>query len=155
MKQENVFTGDMGAVIGKQFVISGAHYNDKCFPGLNDLITQACTHPLAYNRMKKKYQDIAIKSIRRYLKGYRAEKLVYPIYKFYEPTKGQKRDYDNIQSAARKIINDAMVDCKVIKDDKPKYLLFGKNEFYYTSSEPKIEVCIVEVEDAKKEVTNI
>lgn len=133
-----------------KFTIKGAFYGDKCFPGLNDMLHEAERHPEAYNVMKRKYQMIAVNAIRRDLRGSKANGMVFPIYKFYEPSKGQIRDFDNIQSAARKIINDALVKTKTIEDDKPKFLMCGTNEFYYTKGEPRIEVELLEVEKLKK-----
>ena len=138
-----------------KFIIKGAYYGDKCFPGLDDLLHEAERHPKAYNDMKRRFQKIAIDAIRRDLRGVKTKGRVFPIYKFYEPSKGQIRDYDNIQSAARKIINDALVKTQTIKDDKPQYLLFGMNEFYYTKDAPKIEVHLVEVEYAQEKISNI
>lgn len=154
MKQERN-SGNVTAIASTSFTIKGAFYGDKCFPGLNDLLHEAERHPKAYNDMKRKYQGIAVNAIRRDLRGYKARGRVFPIYKFYEPLNGKIRDYDNIQSAARKIINDALVKTKTIEDDKPKFLMCGTNEFYYTKNEPKIEVYLMEVENAQKKTSNI
>lgn len=126
------------------FKIRGAHYGDKCFPGLNDMLHQAERHPEAYNEMKRKYQRIAINAIRLDLKGKKPKGRVKLHYEFGEPRKGNKRDYDNIQSAGRKIINDALVKAGTIKDDSPNYLDWGSNTFVYTSGEPYI---LVEIEE--------
>lgn len=123
----------------KSFLIKGKYWKDKCFPGLNDMLAEASRHPMAYNKMKKQYEMIAINSIRRNLRGWKPNGLVYPEYIFYEPKKGQKRDYDNISAAGRKIINDALVKAKVLEDDNPKFLLFGDSKFVY-ADEPAIEV---------------
>lgn len=102
---------------------------------------------MAYNRMKKEYEQITIAFIRKDLKGYRFNTKVTIDYDFVEPNKGQKRDYDNIAAASRKIINDALVKSQTIKDDSPKYLLYGSNSFHYTDGEPYIEVRITPVLD--------
>ena len=128
------------------FKIRGAHYGDKCFPGLNDMLHQAERHPEAYNEMKRKYQRIAINAIRHCLRGNKAKGRVRLHYEFGEPKKGKKRDYDNIQSAGRKIINDALVKAGTIKDDSPDYLDWGSNTFVYTPGEPYILVEIEEIE---------
>ena len=128
-----------------KFIIKGAYYGDKCFPGLNDLLHEAERHPKAYNTMKQQYQMLAVNAIRRNLRGFKAQGLVIPHYKFCEPLKGNKRDYDNIAAAGRKIINDALTKTGTIKDDSPKYLGYGTNTFIY-ADEPFIEVLLETVE---------
>ena len=128
-----------------KFIIKGAYYGDKCFPGLNDLLHEAERHPKAYNTMKQQYQMIAVNAIRRNLRGFKAQCLVIPHYTFCEPKKGNKRDYDNIAAAGRKIINDALTKTGTIKDDSPKYLGYGTNTFIY-DDKPFIEVLLETVE---------
>lgn len=142
--QGNHLEADTGALT---FKIVGCFYGDKTFPGLNNLLAQAERHPMAYNRMKKEYEQITIAFIRKDLKGYRFNTKVTIDYDFVEPNKGQKRDFDNIAAASRKIINDALVKSQTIKDDSPKYLLYGSNSFHYTDGEPYIEVRITPVLD--------
>ena len=133
-----------GSLSGKCFIITGAHYKTRCFPGLNDMLSEAARHPMAYNTMKRKYEFIAINAIRRQLRGYKAEVPLILHMTFGEPLKGRKRDYDNIVAAGRKIINDALVATGTIKDDSPKYLGYGTNSFEYTTV-PFIRVEIEEV----------
>lgn len=127
------------------FTIKGAFYGEKCFPGLNDMLHEAERHPKAYNDMKRQYQMIAVNAIRRDLRGFKAKGRVELNYTFCEPKKGNKRDYDNIVAAARKIITDALVRTGVLKDDSPRYLGYGTNTFTY-GDVPYIRVEIVEVE---------
>ena len=144
MKQErNSESGTANASI--KFIIKGAYYGDKCFPGLNDLLREAERYPKAYNTMKQQYQMLAVNAIRRNLRGFKAQGLVIPHYKFCEPLKGNKRDYDNIAAAGRKIINDALTKTGTIKDDSPQYLGYGTNTFIY-ADEPFIEVLLETVE---------
>ena len=140
--QENLSEQDMA---NPTFEVRGNYYKDKCFPGLNDMLREAERHPQAYARMKRDFEYVAISSIRRDLRGYKAEGRVFLNYTFGEPNSGQKRDYDNIVAAGRKIITDALVKCKVIQDDSPKYLGYGENHFEYVSK-PFIRVEI-EVEN--------
>lgn len=144
--QEKVFASGTDAHISrKYFEIKGAHYKEKCFPSLNDLLREAERHPMAYNKMKKDYEFIATNAIRRYLRGWKSEGRVILHIQWGEPKKGKIRDYDNIVSAGRKIINDALVKTKTIVDDNPKYLGYGTNEFVYVDT-PFIRVEIEEVE---------
>lgn len=144
MKQERNSDADTASVITKSFIITGAYYGDKCFPGLNDMLHEACRHPKAYNQMKQQFQMLTVNAIRRQLRGFKAQGLIRLNMTFGEPRKGNKRDYDNIVAAARKIINDALVKTGTIKDDSPKYLGYGNNVFEYTDV-PYIRVEIEEV----------
>lgn len=128
-----------------KFTIKGAFYGDKCFPDLNDMLHEAERHPRAYNDMKRQYQMLAINAIRRDLRGFKVKGRVQLNYHFGEPKKGQKRDYDNIVAAARKIITDALVKTKILQDDSPKYLGYGTNSFEYVDV-PYIRVEIEPVE---------
>ncbi len=144
MKQERNSDADTDSVITKSFIITGAYYGDKCFPGLNDMLHEACRHPKAYNQMKQQFQTLTVNAIRRQLRGFKAQGLIRLNMTFGEPRKGNKRDYDNIVAAARKIINDALSKTGTIKDDSPKYLGYGNNVFKYTDV-PYIRVEIEEV----------
>ena len=124
------------------FEIKGKFYRENCLPGLNDLLHEAERHPMAYNRIKKDMQRIVILSLRRDVGGFRTDKRVRFDIVWGEKLKGAKRDYDNIVSAGRKIINDALVKAQVIADDSPKYLGYGTNKFMYVE-EPFIKVSIV------------
>lgn len=146
MKQKSDSENVMEVATIKAFTIKGTYYGDKCFPGLNDMLHEAERHPKAYNDMKRQYQFLAINAIRRDLRGYKAQGLVRLHYTFGEPRKGNKRDYDNIVAAGRKIINDALVKAGTIKDDSPKYLGYGSNSFEYVDV-PYIRVEIEEVEN--------
>lgn len=129
-----------------KFRIEGEYFGKNCFPGLNDLLHEATTHPMAYGKMKKQYEMIAINVIRRNLRGQKATGYIIPHFIFGERNKGKKRDYDNIVAGGRKIILDAMTKAKVIEDDSPKYLGYGTNDFVYVDK-PFIEVELEEVID--------
>ena len=144
MKQEKN-SENVTVNVSTKFIIEGAYYGDKCFPGLNDLLHEAERHPKAYNKMKQDYQMLAVNAIRRHLRGFKAQGLIIPHYTFCEPKKGNKRDYDNIAAAGRKIINDALTKTGTIKDDSPNYLGYGTNTFVY-DDEPFIEVVLEMVE---------
>lgn len=127
-----------------KFIIKGAFFGDKCFPDLNDLLCEAERHPKAYGEIKRRFQRLAINAIRHDLRGFKAQGLVRLHYTFGEPKTGNKRDYDNIEAAGRKIINDALVKTGTIKDDSPRYLGYGTNSFEYVDV-PFIRVEIEEV----------
>lgn len=129
MKQENVFAKDSA---NPTFEIKGAYHLDNCLPSLNDLLSAAERHPQAYNRMKRDMEWAIIVAIRRDLKGWKPTGRVTLNITWGEKKKGRKRDYDNIVSAGRKLINDALVKNGTLKDDSPAYLGYGQNTFVYT-----------------------
>ena len=125
------------------FEIRGKHWKDNCLPSLNDVLAEATKHPKAYWRLKTSMEQVVISAIRRDLHGYKATKRISLDIVWVERNKGVKRDFDNVVSAGRKIINDALVKSGVLKDDNPKYLLYGRNKFEY-ADEPMIRVIIRE-----------
>lgn len=128
------------------FTIEGRHYKDNCLPGLNDLLREAERHPMAYNRMKKEMEYIAMASIRRDLRGWKPSTKISLDITWGEKNKGARRDYDNVVAAGRKIINDALVKSGTIKDDNPNYLMYGRNKFVYTPT-PFVRVELREISD--------
>lgn len=127
-----------------RFVISGAFYKDRTFPGLNEYIAELGRNPRAGGQIKRDYMMVASNAIRRDLKRYRASQPVILHYKFYEPINGRKRDVMNIFSFADKVIEDALVKCGVIPDDDPAHVKNTTHNFFY-SDNPRIEVEIEEV----------
>lgn len=130
-----------------EFVIKGEFYKKKCFPGFNELIGKAKKHFINYSDMKAEYELIAKCKMHKELKRWKAKADI-PIklkYTFGEPKTGQKRDFSNVESAAKKIIEDAMIDGGIIVDDDPKHLLPSfESEFVYVSGTPFIKVEIYE-----------
>lgn len=64
-------------------------------------------------------------------------------YRWYEPNR--KRDKDNIAAVGRKIIQDALVEAGVIRNDGWNDIRGFSDEFYVDKNEPRIEVEIEEV----------
>ena len=146
MKQEN--SSESGTnVVG--FEIKGCFFKDNCLPDLNNLLSEATRHPLAYGRLKSKMESEVINAVRMQLKNWKADTRVRLDITWGEKVKGPLRDLDNVVSAGRKIINDALVKTKTIADDNPRFLGYGKNNFVYTDK-PFIKVEIVEIEDFKR-----
>lgn len=131
------------------FEIKGTYYKENCLPTLNDMLSEATRHPMAYGTLKRSMDWVCIAAIRRDLQGWQATKRVRLDITWGERNKGGLRDYDNIVSAGRKFINDALVKTKTIADDNPRFLGYGENTFVYTDK-PFIRVEIVEIEDFKK-----
>lgn len=129
-------------MVAATFEIKGKFFKENCLPGLNDLLAEATKHPVAYNRLKKDMEWAVSCAIRRDLKGFKAPCRVRLDITWGEKNKGARRDYDNVVSAGRKIINDTLTKTGVIQDDNPKYLGYGNNYFNY-AEKPFIRVKIV------------
>ena len=149
MKQENFSESVMDGAICKTFEIKGTFFKENCLPDLNNLLSEATRHPMAYASMKRQMETVVINAVRMQLKGWQATNRVRLDITWGEKVKGSLRDYDNVVSAGRKIINDALVKTKTIADDNPRFLGYGNNEFVYTDK-PFIRVEIVEIEEFKK-----
>lgn len=147
--QENTFAKSLDGAICKSFEIKGTFFKENCLPDLNNLLSEATRHPMAYASMKRQMETVVINAVRMQLKGWQATNRVRLDITWGEKVKGSLRDYDNVVSAGRKIINDALVKTKTIADDNPRFLGYGNNEFVYTDK-PFIRVEIVEIEDFKK-----
>lgn len=139
----------VGEVI-KSFKITGCYWKDNVFPTLNDMLTEATRHPMAYATMKRSMDWTCVIAIRNQLKGWKADKRIRLDITWGEKRKGPIRDYDNISAAGRKFISDALVKTDTIKDDKPYYLDMGENYFVYTDK-PFIQVDIVETGEILKD----
>ena len=127
------------------FKIEGCYWKDKCFPSLNNYISELGRNPKEGGRFKKRYVNIACHCISQDLGQWHTENRVYLHYTFAEPSKGQKRDFDNVCGLAQKFILDALRDMNVIPDDKPTYVAGFDFKFLYTDDEPYIEVEIEEI----------
>lgn len=138
MKQEIVSGSDTEF---HTFRITKCLFKDNCLPSLNDLLG---TNPSDYNSLKRKMEMGVIAFARRDLRGYKPTCRVALDIEWGEKSKGQKRDYDNIVAAGRKIINDALVKSGILKDDSPTYLGYGDNTFRYVNN-PYVEVKIREI----------
>lgn len=130
--------------MNQKVVIKGRFFGEKTFPSLNNLLAAYAKKPIVGNAMKRKYQNICSWEIRSQLKGWKASKAVLIHYRFFEPSKGHKRDFINCYSFASKVFCDALQDCGVIPDDGPKWLLNETHTFFYTNDEPYIEIEIEE-----------
>ena len=111
--------------------------------GLNDYINASRANRNYGNRLKREAEDIVIISIYQQLRGLRIEKPVFMKYRWYEPN--EKRDRDNVSSMGRKVIQDALVETKVLKNDGWNDVVGFSDEFYIDRSNPRIEVTIIEV----------
>lgn len=112
--------------------------------GLNDYTSANRTNPYKGGKMKADNEQIVIYAIREQLRRLHIEKPVKLEFAWYEPNK--RRDRDNVSSFGRKVIQDALVKCKVLQDDGWKFVTGFTDDFYCDKVNPRIEVLIVEQE---------
>lgn len=127
-------------------IIKGNYYGDKTFPSLNNLLTAYAKKPIVGANMKREYKNICSWEIRKQLRGWQVEKPIIIHYTFYEPAKGQKRDFMNVFSMFDKCFEDALQDCKVIPNDSPAWVKNTTHEFCYTEDIPYVVIEIEEIE---------
>ena len=122
------------------FVIEGVHFkSNRTFPALNDFIGAMNRNRFVGAQMKKKYERIANEAIRTQLKGVRIAK------KVFIDEADKRRDKSNINAFAVKVIEDALQDCKVLKNDGWDNIAGYSQYFKIDKNNPRIEVLIREV----------
>lgn len=110
-------------------------------PTLNEWDKEKYAHWAKGYKFKKYYQEMIEELIAlKHLKPMFGK--VGISYTFVEPT--TKRDQDNVESFAKKVINDALVSMRIVKNDNPKNLILKGFEFRYNKNNPRI---IVEIEE--------
>lgn len=112
-------------------------------PGLNDYIAAERANRHKGAKMKADSGNIVTVAIRQCLRGVRIEKPVFMEYTWIEPS--SRRDKDNISSFGRKVIQDALVDAAVLKDDGWKHVVGFSDRFEVDKKNPRIEVLIKEI----------
>lgn len=112
-------------------------------PGLNDYIAAERSNRHKAAKMKADYGNIVACEIRRCLGRMHIDRPVFMEYLWVE--KNKRRDLDNI-TFGRKIIQDSLVQCGVLKDDGWKYVVGFSDRFEVDRDNPRIEVLIREVE---------
>lgn len=127
-----------------KFTIEGVHYkSSRTFPTLNDFIDAMNRNRFIGAQMKKKYERIANEAIREQLKGVKIDRKVFIEYTYYEADK--RRDKSNINAFAVKVIEDALQDCGVLKNDGWSDIAGYSQYFKIDKDNPRIEVLIREV----------
>lgn len=112
-------------------------------PGLNDYIAAERANRHKGAKMKADNGTIVAVAIRQCMRGVKIDRPVEMHYTWYEPNK--RRDHDNVSSFGRKVIQDALVDVGVLKDDGWKYVVGFSDRFEVDKGNPRIEVRIKEV----------
>lgn len=112
-------------------------------PGLNQYQYACRSHFSKGAEMKKNAIMIVSAYIFQQLKGVSIDKKVKIDYYWYEPNK--KRDLDNISSFGRKVIQDALVDNGVLKNDGWNEVIGFSDYFFIDAQNPRVEVVITEI----------
>ena len=111
---------------------------------LNDYITACRSNPHQGAKLKAKNEQKVLAEIYEQLGSLRITRPVRMIYRWYE--KDRRRDLDNVSSFGRKVIQDALVDTGVIKNDGWKEITGFSDEFFVDARNPRIEVEIEVIE---------
>lgn len=109
---------------------------------LNDYIKKINRNRFEGNSLKQENEARILQEIYSQFGKLRITRPVRMQYAWYEPNR--RRDFDNISSFGRKVIQDALVKAKVLQDDGWGYIKGFSDEFYVDSKNPRIEVLIVE-----------
>ena len=116
---------------------------------LNDYISAEVASRYKGAAMKARNEALVKVAIKQQMRSIRIERPVYMEYTWYERNK--RRVLDNISSFGRKVIQDALVQTRVLVNDGwneiAGWLLSGTDQFYVDAANPRIEVLIREVGD--------
>lgn len=112
-------------------------------PNLNDYISSMNRNRHVGNKLKSEIQEQIKYEILKQLKNVHIEKQVFITYHFFEPN--QKRDLDNVSSFAMKVVQDALVEMKVIENDGWKNIKGFRSSFSVDKLNPRIEIELKEI----------
>lgn len=110
-------------------------------PGLNEYINAERTNRYKGAEMKRRAESIVLHAARS-LGKWRAEQPVYMVYHWY--CADRRRDKDNISSFGRKVIQDALVRAKILKNDGWNDIIGFEDIFYIDKKNPRV---VVEIEE--------
>lgn len=111
-------------------------------PGLNELIEAERRNRFIGAKLKKQYEAVVMRAARS-LGNVEFEELVYMVYHWYE--KDRRRDKDNICAFGRKVIQDALVKARFLRNDGWKNIAGFEDRFYVDKDKPRVVVEILEV----------
>lgn len=111
-------------------------------PGLNELIEAERRNRFIGAKLKKQYEAVVMRAARS-LGNVEFEEPVYMVYHWYE--KDRRRDKDNICAFGRKVIQDALVKARFLRNDGWKNIAGFEDRFYVDKDRPRVVVEILEV----------
>lgn len=117
-------------------------------PGLNEYTNACRTNPKKGNNMKSDAQQSIMWQILSQMRRCKFERPVFLLFTFYE--QDRRRDKDNVASFARKVIQDALVECGTLQDDGWDYVTGYLDRFEVDKKNPRIVVEFIEQEAAPK-----
>lgn len=112
-------------------------------PGLNEYIEACRRNKYKANKMKKDAEDLVMLCARQQLRGWKARGPVMMFYLWVE--KDRRRDKDNVSGYGRKIIQDALVKGKFLKNDGWNDIEGFADDFAVDKGNPRIEIVIEEI----------
>ena len=112
-------------------------------PNLNEYIEACRRNKYKANKMKREAEDLVMLCARQQLRGWKARGPVMMYYLWVE--KDRRRDKDNISGYGRKIIQDALVKAKFLKNDGWNDIEGFADDFAVDKGRPRIEVVIEEI----------
>lgn len=112
--------------------------------GLNEYIASCRMNRYKGANLKEKNEAIILAAIHEQLRRVKIDKPVYMHYRWYE--KDRRRDLDNISSFGRKVIQDALVKSRVLKNDGWREIVGFRDDFFIDGKHPRIEVEIEVIE---------
>lgn len=111
-------------------------------PGLNELIEAERRNRFIGAKLKKQYEAVVMRAARS-LGNVEFEEPVYMVHHWYE--KDRRRDKDNICAFGRKVIQDALVKARFLRNDGWKNIAGFEDRFYVDKDKPRVVVEILEV----------
>ena len=121
-----------------RFKITGDNYKKNALPSYNDYILQCRSNKWGANAWKHRYQDIIGKQIAEQVKNFYIDK---PFRLDLVICEGNKRrDKDNVESMAKKLILDTLESTNYVSNDK--LYMGGETTFIYQKDNSYIEVTI-------------
>lgn len=111
-------------------------------PGLNELIEAERRNRFIGAKLKKQYEAVVMRAARS-LGNVEFEEPVFMMCHWYE--KDRRRDKDNICAFGRKVIQDALVKARFLRNDGWKNIAGFEDRFYVDKDRPRVVVEILEV----------
>ncbi len=110
-------------------------------PGLNEYVTAERSHRQKGANMKREWQGAVVAALRRQIRKPLREPVTMH-YIWYE--KDQKRDKDNISAFGRKVIQDALVQMHILRNDGWRNINGFSDDFRVDKNRPRVEIEIEE-----------
>ena len=111
-------------------------------PGMNEYTSAQRANRYKGAKLKADAQDLCVWQIKQQLKNVKISRPVRLHYIWYE--QNCRRDLDNISGFGHKVIQDALVQCQVLKDDGWKEIVGYTDTFAVDKKNPRIVLILEE-----------